>query len=157
MNDRTSQPTEPLDALKALLLDKEQQQLQQLNARLDDHQLRSEELAEVLPDSLRQAERNNGELADALERPVTQCIERSIERDPETIIRQLNDLEGGSPVVHEEYGIGRYLGLIGFVWSTAMIVAPTSGMRLLAWSPMVLWLGCAAAAAPVVPAAKPNC
>ncbi|MDH3613905.1 MAG: transcription-repair coupling factor [Gammaproteobacteria bacterium] len=34
-----------------------------------------------------------------------------IERDPETIIRQLNDLEQGSPVVHAEYGVGRYLGL----------------------------------------------
>jgi transcription-repair coupling factor (superfamily II helicase) len=33
------------------------------------------------------------------------------ERDPETIIRQLNDLEAGSPVVHAEYGVGRYLGL----------------------------------------------
>ncbi len=37
---------------------------------------------------------------------------RRIERDPETIIRQLNDLEEGSPVVHAEYGVGRYLGLI---------------------------------------------
>jgi transcription-repair coupling factor (superfamily II helicase) len=36
---------------------------------------------------------------------------RRIERDPETIIRQLNDLEAGSPVVHAEYGVGRYLGL----------------------------------------------
>ena len=36
---------------------------------------------------------------------------RRIERDPETIIRQLNDLESGSPVVHAEYGVGRYLGL----------------------------------------------
>jgi len=36
---------------------------------------------------------------------------RRIERDPETIIRQLNDLQAGSPVVHAEYGIGRYLGL----------------------------------------------
>ena len=34
------------------------------------------------------------------------------ERDPETIIRQLNDLQAGSPVVHAEYGVGRYLGLI---------------------------------------------
>ena len=33
------------------------------------------------------------------------------ERDPETIIRQLSDLESGSPVVHAEYGVGRYLGL----------------------------------------------
>ena len=37
--------------------------------------------------------------------------QRRIERDPETIIRQLNDLEAGSPVVHAEYGVGRYLGL----------------------------------------------
>ncbi len=37
---------------------------------------------------------------------------RSGERDPETIIRQLDDLEPGSPVVHAEYGVGRYLGLI---------------------------------------------
>ena len=36
---------------------------------------------------------------------------RRADRDPESIIRQLNDLEPGSPVVHEEYGIGRYLGL----------------------------------------------
>ena len=37
---------------------------------------------------------------------------RRSERDPETIIRQLNDLEAGAPVVHSEYGIGRYLGLV---------------------------------------------
>ncbi len=36
---------------------------------------------------------------------------RRSERDPETIIRQLNDLQQGSPVVHAEYGVGRYLGL----------------------------------------------
>ena len=36
---------------------------------------------------------------------------RRAERDPETIIRQLNDLQQGSPVVHAEYGVGRYLGL----------------------------------------------
>jgi len=37
---------------------------------------------------------------------------RRAERDPESIIRELNDLEEGSPVVHAEYGVGRYLGLI---------------------------------------------
>jgi transcription-repair coupling factor (superfamily II helicase) len=34
------------------------------------------------------------------------------DRDPETIIRQLSDLESGSPVVHIDYGVGRYLGLV---------------------------------------------
>ena len=37
---------------------------------------------------------------------------RRAERDPEAIIRQLDDLEEGSPVVHAEYGVGRYIGLI---------------------------------------------
>ena len=36
---------------------------------------------------------------------------RRAERDPENIIRQLNDLMPGSPVVHTEYGVGRYQGL----------------------------------------------
>ncbi|HEX7114998.1 MAG TPA: transcription-repair coupling factor [Steroidobacter sp.] len=33
------------------------------------------------------------------------------ERDPEKIIRDLTDLRPGSPVVHEEYGVGRFVGL----------------------------------------------
>ncbi len=37
---------------------------------------------------------------------------RPSDRDPEAIIRQLNDLQPGSPVVHAEYGVGRYLGLM---------------------------------------------
>ena len=45
------------------------------------------------------------------ERTSTRKRRRKSDRDPETIIRQLNDLEPGSPVVHEEYGVGRYLGL----------------------------------------------
>jgi len=46
------------------------------------------------------------------ERTKTRRRRRRSDRDPETIIRQLNDLEPGSPVVHEEYGVGRYQGLI---------------------------------------------
>ncbi len=33
------------------------------------------------------------------------------ERDPARIIQQLADLRAGAPVVHEDYGVGRYLGL----------------------------------------------
>jgi transcription-repair coupling factor (superfamily II helicase) len=36
---------------------------------------------------------------------------RATERDPEAIIRDLNDLESGAPVVHEDHGVGRYRGL----------------------------------------------
>ena len=45
------------------------------------------------------------------EKPRQRSRRRRAERDPETIIRQLNDLQEGSPVVHTEYGVGRYLGL----------------------------------------------
>ena len=31
--------------------------------------------------------------------------------DPEAILRDLQDLNPGAPVVHEEYGVGRYIGL----------------------------------------------
>jgi transcription-repair coupling factor (superfamily II helicase) len=33
------------------------------------------------------------------------------QRDPEAIIRSLADLSEGAPVVHEDHGVGRYLGL----------------------------------------------
>jgi transcription-repair coupling factor (superfamily II helicase) len=36
---------------------------------------------------------------------------RRSDRDPARIIQQLADLRAGAPVVHEDYGIGRYLGL----------------------------------------------
>ena len=52
-----------------------------------------------------------GEQALLGEKPRQRNRRRRAERDPETIIRQLNDLQEGSPVVHSEYGVGRYLGL----------------------------------------------
>ena len=45
------------------------------------------------------------------EKPRQRARRRRAERDPETIIRELNDLAPGAPVVHSEYGVGRYLGL----------------------------------------------
>ncbi len=45
------------------------------------------------------------------ERPRTRRRRRSSDRDPDAIIRQLNDLAPGAPVVHAEYGVGRYRGL----------------------------------------------
>ena len=55
------------------------------------------------------------------EKPQQRNRRRRTERDPETIIRQLNDLQPGSPVVHEGYGVGRYLRL------TSLVAGGTSG------------------------------
>ncbi|MBI5462870.1 MAG: transcription-repair coupling factor [Gammaproteobacteria bacterium] len=40
-----------------------------------------------------------------------QRARRKAVRDPETLIRDLADLAPGAPVVHEDHGVGRYLGL----------------------------------------------
>lgn len=45
------------------------------------------------------------------ERAVQQRRRKSQTTEPENIIRNLTDLHIGSPVVHEEHGVGRYLGL----------------------------------------------
>jgi len=46
-----------------------------------------------------------------LERPRQQARRRRGARDPESIIRELTDLQIGAPVVHEHHGVGRYQGL----------------------------------------------
>jgi transcription-repair coupling factor (superfamily II helicase) len=45
-----------------------------------------------------------------MERP-RQRQKRRRARDPEALIRELTDLQIGAPVVHEDYGVGRYRGL----------------------------------------------
>jgi transcription-repair coupling factor (superfamily II helicase) len=42
---------------------------------------------------------------------VRQRRQRRAGRDPDAIIRDLTDLRAGAPVVHEDHGVGRYLGL----------------------------------------------
>jgi MFS family permease len=37
---------------------------------------------------------------------------------------------------------GRYMGAYGLNWALALIIAPGLGMKLLGFSPMILWLGC---------------
>ena len=47
-----------------------------------------------------------------LDRPRQRSRRRRPARDPDAIVRELTDLRVGAPVVHEEYGIGRYRGLM---------------------------------------------
>ena len=46
-----------------------------------------------------------------LDRPRQRNRRRRPARDPDAIVRELTDLRVGAPVVHEEYGVGRYRGL----------------------------------------------
>ena len=45
------------------------------------------------------------------EQVLQQRRRRAKQRDPDLIIRNLVELEEGAPVVHEDHGVGRYLGL----------------------------------------------
>ena len=47
-----------------------------------------------------------------LDRPRQRSRRRRPARDPDAIVRELTDLRVGAPVVHEEYGVGRYRGLV---------------------------------------------
>ncbi|HEX2493876.1 MAG TPA: transcription-repair coupling factor [Steroidobacter sp.] len=59
---------------------------------------------------------------------------RRAERDPEKIIRDLTDLHPGSPVVHENYGVGRYVGLttldVGGLKSEFLVLEYADGDKL---------------------------
>jgi transcription-repair coupling factor (superfamily II helicase) len=59
---------------------------------------------------------------------------RRPERDPEKIIRDLTDLLPGSPVVHEEYGVGRFVGLatldVGGLTSEFLVLEYADGDKL---------------------------
>jgi transcription-repair coupling factor (superfamily II helicase) len=59
---------------------------------------------------------------------------RRPERDPEKIIRDLNDLHPGSPVVHEEYGVGRFVSLatldVGGLTSEFLLLEYADGDKL---------------------------
>lgn len=45
------------------------------------------------------------------ERAVTRRRRAQAGRDPETILRDLSEISPGAPIVHEEHGVGRYIGL----------------------------------------------
>jgi transcription-repair coupling factor (superfamily II helicase) len=59
---------------------------------------------------------------------------RRPERDPEKIIRDLTDLHPGSPVVHEEYGVGRFVSLatldVGGLKSEFLLLEYADGDKL---------------------------
>ncbi|HEY5622521.1 MAG TPA: transcription-repair coupling factor, partial [Gammaproteobacteria bacterium] len=46
-----------------------------------------------------------------VDRPTQRSRRRRSSRDPDAVVKELTDLRIGAPVVHEEYGIGRYCGL----------------------------------------------
>ncbi|MGB5201730.1 MAG: hypothetical protein WBR56_17700, partial [Sedimenticolaceae bacterium] len=72
-----------LTALKSLLLGPERSVLDQLQTEAQDPEVQSERVADVLPDALRTANAASPRaLSQALEQPVSECIENSVRRNP---------------------------------------------------------------------------
>jgi transcription-repair coupling factor (superfamily II helicase) len=67
-------------------------------------------------------------------RTVAVLRKRGKVRDPETILRDLNDLKPGAPVVHVAHGVGRYLGLqrldAGGIEAEYLVLAYADGDKL---------------------------
>lgn len=93
-SQKPANDADSLDALRSLLLGKEQKQIEQINDRIEDLALRSADMAEVLPESLQLSGDQGSALTDALEKPVTTCIQRSIERDPDSFADALYPVMG---------------------------------------------------------------
>ncbi len=83
-----------LQALKSLLLNEEKAQIEHLAERLEDPSLRTEDVADVLPDAILHSDRQGPELTEALSAPVTRCIESSVRQNPENFANALYPVMG---------------------------------------------------------------
>ncbi len=88
IDDQTPRPAAndeqtDLTALRSLLLGPEQSVLERLQSEAQDPEIQSGRVADVLPDALRTASAASPRaLSQALEQPVSECIESSVQRDP---------------------------------------------------------------------------
>lgn len=122
-----SQQPDTLNQLKQLLLEQEQQRLQALERRLDDPQLRGDELAALLPSALRKANASNERLAQALQQPVQQCLHGAIHKEPHTFADALFPVMG--PAIRRSI----IETLRGMVQSINQVLDQSFSLRGIAW------------------------
>src|SRR4051812_40066623 len=90
-------PANELEELRLLLLRREQQQIRELWARLDDKEARARELASVLPQSVRMSREEGDDLSRALQPAVEGTIKESVEKHPQFFVEVLSPILG--PVI----------------------------------------------------------
>ncbi len=73
-----------LDELKNLLFGAEKRALDTIAARVESREVRSADVADVLPEAIHQSHRKNGELVESLTEPVGECLKNAFRNDPET-------------------------------------------------------------------------
>ena len=80
-----NQPEEPLNELRDLLLGPEQQMLERLRQRLDDADLRAEEISQVLPAAISLREARDNKISRALAPTVDETIKASVKKNPKVL------------------------------------------------------------------------
>lgn len=73
-----------LDKLKDLLFGAEKEVLDSISERVESRELRSADVADVLPEAIHSSHRKNGELREALRDPIGECLQQEFRDDPQT-------------------------------------------------------------------------
>ena len=72
-----------LEKLKDLLFGAEKQVLDSISERVESRELRSADVADILPEAVRTSHGNGGELVESLREPVGQCLKQEFRDDPQ--------------------------------------------------------------------------
>ena len=73
-----------LEQLKELLFGAEKQALDSISARVERREVRTVDVADILPEAIYQSHRQNGDLVESLTEPVGECLQQAFHDDPQT-------------------------------------------------------------------------
>ncbi|MGB5332345.1 MAG: hypothetical protein WBM80_04735 [Woeseiaceae bacterium] len=83
-----------LDQLKELLFGAEKQALDSISERVERREIRTADVADILPEAIHQSHRKDGELVESLTQPVGECVQRALRDEPETYADALYPVMG---------------------------------------------------------------
>ena len=73
-----------LEQLKELLFGAEKEALQSITERIGRREVRTADVADILPEAIHLSHRKDGELVDSLTQPVGECLRNAVRDDPRT-------------------------------------------------------------------------
>lgn len=73
-----------LDQLKELLFGAEKEALDSISERVERREVRTVDVADILPEAIHQSHRKDDELVESLTQPVGECLQRAFRDDPQT-------------------------------------------------------------------------
>ncbi len=73
-----------LDELKKLLFGQEKEVLESISERVNRREMRSQDIADVLPEAIHSSHRKSDDLSEALRAPVGDCLRKEFRDDPQT-------------------------------------------------------------------------